>query len=278
MQCIREVIAMSTRLYYYTGTGNSLWVARQLAARLDEPVELYSLGADYDLPDDCDRVGLVFPVHMWGLPQRVKEFVRQLKARPNCYFFALAVNAGQVAATLLQLRARLSERGIFLSAGFGMLTPSNYIIWNGAQPTEKQQKLFTDAAQKLDWIAAIVSYKKAGSIEKGPWWQNAVLSAINALAAPRVAAMDKDFWANEKCNSCGICSQICPAANIRLESGRPLWLHHCEQCLACLQWCPQEAIQFAKKTAGKERYHNPEVSLPDMLEAAKKRNAPSTPI
>lgn len=263
---------MSTRLYYYTGTGNSLWVARQLAARLEDSVELYSLGANYELPSgNCERIGLVFPVHIWGVPQRVKEFIRQLEGQPNCYFFAVAVNAGQVAATLLQLRARLSEQGIILSAGFELLTPSNYIIWNGAQPNEKQHKLFTDAAQKLDRIANIISYKKAGSIEKGPWWQNIFLSAINALTSSRIAAMDKDFWANDKCNSCSICSQVCPAANIHMGTGRPAWLHHCEQCLACLQWCPQEAIQFAKKTTGKKRYRNPEVSLQDMLAAAKRQ-------
>ena len=86
---------MSTRLYYYTGTGNSLWVARQLAGRLDGEVELVSLGADYELPGaDSDRVGLVFPVHMWGLPQHVRDFAARLPAAPGRYVFALAVNAG----------------------------------------------------------------------------------------------------------------------------------------------------------------------------------------
>ena len=75
---------MSTRLYYYTGTGNSLWVARQLAGRLDGEVELVSLGADYELPGaDCDRIGLVFPVHMWGLPQHVRDFAARLPAAPG---------------------------------------------------------------------------------------------------------------------------------------------------------------------------------------------------
>jgi len=262
---------MSTCLYYYTGTGNSLWVTRQLAARINGPVDLRSLGTGYELPGrDCDRVGLIFPVHMWGLPRRVKEFISQLESHPNRYFFAVAVNAGQVAATLLQLRSLLSERGIVLSAGFEIPTPSNYIIWNGAQPTEKQQQLFAAATQKLDRIVPIISHQQTGPIEKGPWWQNVIFSVINTLASQRIGPMDKDFWVNEKCNSCGICAQVCPAANIHLEAGRPVWLHHCEQCLACLQWCPQEAIHFAKKTSGKKRYHNPEVSLPDMLAAAKR--------
>ena len=77
--------------------------------------------------------------------------------------------------------------------------------------------------------------------------------------------MDKGFWVDEKCNSCGICKTACPCENIELKEGRPVWLHHCEQCLACIQWCPQEAIQYGKKTQRYERYRHPEVKLSDML-------------
>ncbi len=53
-----------------------------------------------------------------------------------------------------------------------------------------------------------------------------------------------------------------------MKEGRPCWLHRCEQCLACIQWCPREAIQYGKKTVRTPRYHNPEVTLKDMLDAA----------
>ena len=81
--------------------------------------------------------------------------------------------------------------------------------------------------------------------------------------------MDRKFCADEKCNNCEICAHVCPAANIRMIDGKPSWLHHCEQCLACLQWCPQEAIQYGKNTIKYPRYHHPEVTLDDMLEQAK---------
>lgn len=29
-----------------------------------------------------------------------------------------------------------------------------------------------------------------------------------------------------------------------------------EQCLACIKWCPQETIQFGKKTPRYKRYHH----------------------
>ena len=265
---------MTTRLYYYTGTGNSLWVARQLAQRLDGPAELVSLGTDYALPDaECDRIGLVFPVHVWGLPQHVRDFAGRLTAAPNRYVFALAVNAGQAAATLLDLRDRLQVREVSLQCGFELRLPSNYILWNGAQPVAQQQELFAAAQAKLDRIAPILHDRLPGPVERGPWWQNILLSAVNRFAYAKMATTDKDFWTADTCNGCGVCERICPSANIRLEQGRPAWQHRCSQCLACLQWCPQEAIRHGKKTAGRQRYHQPEISLADMLAAAH-RNTP----
>lgn len=265
---------MKNRIYYYTGTGNSLWIARQLADRLKisgDKTELVSLGTDYALPDtSCDRVGIIFPVHIWGLPRRVIEFVSKLPDRSSTYYFALAVNAGQVAATLVQLRRLLATKGIVLGTGFDMVMPSNYIPWGGAQPDALQAELFAQAQKKLDRIAKAVEQREHGAVEKGTWWRNIFLSAANKMSFSQVPKMDKDFWADEKCNGCGMCSQVCPAANIQMENGKPVWRHHCEQCLACLQWCPQEAIQYANKTAGKKHYHHPDVSSADMVGAARK--------
>jgi MinD superfamily P-loop ATPase len=77
--------------------------------------------------------------------------------------------------------------------------------------------------------------------------------------------MDRSFWTQEQCNHCGLCQRICPVKNIQLVNGMPSWLHHCEQCLACLHWCPQEAIQFGKSTISRQRYHHPEVKQEDLL-------------
>ena len=106
-------------------------------------------------------------------------------------------------------------------------------------------------------------------MDRGPLWQNILFSWIYKMSYRHVSKMDKSFWADDKCNRCGICSRVCPANNIEMIDEKPAWLHRCEQCFACLQWCPQEAIQYGKRTVKYPRYRHPEVILEDMLEQAK---------
>lgn len=256
---------MKTQLYVHTGTGNSLWVARQLALELKEAELEFMPSLSRDLKVDADRAGIIFPVHIWGLPHRVVQFVNHVQVKPGAYLFALAVNAGQPAATLLQLQKLMSARKLSLASGYSIVLPSNYTPWGGPGPIEAQQRLFRDAREKVKKIVGSVLRGERKKVEKGPLWQNIVFSWIYKVSFRQVPKMDKKFWVDDKCNSCGICSKVCPAENIGMTNGKPGWLHRCEQCFACLQWCPQGAIQYGKKTAQYPRYHHPEVTLREVL-------------
>lgn len=264
---------MDTTIYFYTGTGNSLWTAKKLSAALgnSELIPIPLSGSDLIKPDS-EKVGLIFPVHIWGVPARVVAFLNRLEINSPKYYFAVAVNAGQVAATLIQLTMILKKKNINLAAGFSVCMPSNYIPWGEAISQEKQQKKFEEALTKIRIIASSLRAKEERALERGPTWQNIFFSAIYRLSFPKVPEMDKAFWADEKCTNCKICEKICPAHNILITNNKPLWQHRCEQCFACLQWCPEEAIQYGKSTTKKKRYHHPEIKLSDMLNCIPKRN------
>jgi MinD superfamily P-loop ATPase containing an inserted ferredoxin domain len=259
-------LIMKTALFFTTGTGNSLWAARTVADELGNAELIPMLwAAGNPVQSQADAVGIIFPVHIWGLPQQVITFVNALAIDTSKYYFALAVNAGQVAATLLQLKKIMKSRGLFLSSGFDIVMPSNYIPWGGPGPEDKRMRRISDAKEKIHKISSIVAKKERCPVEKGPLWQNFLFSWFYKFSFPYIPKMDKDFWVDDKCNSCTICKKICPCGNIDLKAGKPVWLHHCEQCLACIQWCPKEAIQYGKKTPRYERYHHPEVTLEDII-------------
>ncbi len=264
---------MKTAIFFYTGTGNSLWSARYLAQQLGE-TDLFPMALSKELEEILidevyGRLGLVFPVHIWGLPHPVLHFIHRLSPIQNKYLFACAVNAGQVANTLVQLRKVMARRALRLDSGFSVVLPSNYLPWGEAVSAgPKRDRVFAAARAKLQEASQVIRTQTPRPVEKGPLWQNILFSGIYRMSLAQVPKMDKDFWADEKCNGCKICAQICPARNVVLRGGRPVWRHRCEQCLACMQWCPQQSIQFGKKTPQYKRYHHPEVALKDMLACA----------
>jgi ferredoxin len=264
---------MENTIFFYSGTGNSLWTARKLAQKL-ENTELVpmTLTGNGKIHSESQRVGIIFPVHIWGLPQPVIDFVNRLEVDPAKYYFALGVNAGQVAATLLQLKNIMKQRGLNLSSGFSICLPSNYIPWGSAISEKKQQELFQKTEAKIDSITPTILAKEEKAPEHSPHWQNIFLSALYHLTFSMVPKMDKSFSSDEKCTGCRICEKICPANNIVITDKKPVWQHRCEQCFACLQWCPEEAIQYGKNTATKKRYHHPDIKLHDMLACIPPKN------
>ena len=256
-------------LYVHTGTGNALWVARQLASELTEAALDYMPYPSQAFTIQVEKVGIIFPVHIWGLPRRVIQFINHMKVKPGTYLFAVAVNAGQPAATLLQLQRLMTKRAMRLSLGYSVTMPSNYIPWGGPGPIDAQKRLYSNARKKVKTIAKAVQGGEKNKVDRGPCWQNILFSGIYKMTFRQVRNMDKKFWVDEKCDGCEICARVCPAANIKMIDGKPSWLHRCEQCLACLQWCPQEAIQYGKNTVKYPRYHHPEIILDDMLEQVK---------
>lgn len=263
---------MPTRIYYYTGTGNSLWVARLAAAALGGAELRPMVGAEAEASKSpVDATGLVFPVHMWGVPSPVVRFAAGLDVASSGYPFAFAVNAGQPVGALLRLDRILRRHGRRLSAGFSITMPSNYAPFGGPGPSAEREGLYEAARVKIGTAAVSVAKRLELAPECGGIAGRVALGALYRMTYGLVPRMDRFFRADDTCNGCGVCERVCPARNIATEDGRPVWQGRCEQCYACLQWCPEHAIQFGGSTRGRERYHHPEVSLKDMTDTARHR-------
>jgi ferredoxin/flavodoxin len=257
---------MSTRLFYFSGTGNSLAVAKHLAAELgDTQVIPMAKALNKPVTAGPDAVGLVFPVYMWGVPLLVADFARNLTGGGG-YVFAVATYGGYIAGTLGMLERLLKERGIKLTAGFGIKMPGNYVPMYDIIAPEKQGKLFGKEKERIGVIARAVKGRQVGIVDRGLPLVNWLLSdRFYNLSAPRIPGSDKALRADDNCTRCGTCYRVCPVENIKLVDGKPSWLGHCQDCLACLHWCPASAIQFKYKTTARKRYHHPDVAVEEMF-------------
>jgi ferredoxin len=256
----------NTTLYYFSGTGNSLVVARAIAEKLGN-AKLIPMAHKYaaNPSPDTPRIGLVFPVYIFGLPLIVTRFIEKLTIPADAYVFAVAVNGGMPCSTLTQAAGLFSKRAMTLSAGFAVTMVDNYTPLGGAISPEKQKVRFEKAALKIDEICAAIE-KGQHSIDRGWPLVNWIFSGLMyRRAAPKIPGLDKNFKADANCNGCGVCERVCPVNNITMNERLPVWQHHCEQCFACLHWCPNQAIQYGKNTKGRARYHHPDVKVTDII-------------
>ncbi len=261
---------MKTTIYYFSGTGNSLKIAQDLAKNLDDteiiPITRV-IKEEGEILFSSDRIGIVYPVYIWGIPPIVSKFIKRIsKNNKNKYFFAVATNHTQVAGSLLILANRLHSRGLKLSAGFSVIMPNSYTLSQKEHSIDNLKPLFKASEKRLDEISLLIRNENKYEIEKGPLKQRIINTGfIYHFVSLIFGLLDIPFSTDNNCISCGLCEKVCPVQNITLRNGKPVWLHSCEQCFRCINLCPKQSIQYLNKTVGKWRYKNPSIKLNDLI-------------
>jgi ferredoxin len=256
------------RLFYFTGTGNSLAAARRLAGHFPgatvEPMPSFPAGAGRV---EADAVGLVYPTHVWGTPPLVLRFARKTDfATP--YLFAVTTVGGAHGESLAMLERTLARRDVPLAYGAGVIMVDNYIPMFDIAPPEKRQARLERATVRLDAVAADIAARRRG-VERSSWIWHLLGRWTWPSWARNLPRSDEAFYVNDGCTSCGLCRRVCPVGNIELDGGRPVWRHACEMCLACIHLCPTRVIQRSRRTESHGRYRHPEVTPAD-LEASRR--------
>ena len=261
---------MAFKIYYFTGTGNSLQITRQLQEKLKD-CQIESMAQEPPkkaVGGPEESIGFIFPVYYWGLPRIVKRFIEKLDISKGTYCFAVTNYGRWKVGTLGLLDDVLKEKGLKLSYGAGIKFPSNYIVNYDSKSHKKINEMLKKAQDKIEDIAADLKIKKVSQVKR-------VFTGIskwgNSSIYRNIGKFDEKFKTTENCTSCGLCSDICPVLNITLEDQKPTWHHHCERCMACIQWCPTEAIQYGQKTINRKRYHNPYVTAKDIVGGNKRK-------
>ncbi|MDR1410092.1 MAG: EFR1 family ferrodoxin [Oscillospiraceae bacterium] len=255
---------MSNLIYVFTGTGNSLYAAKKIAAALGDTQICLMRNVPAAIGTH-ERIGFVFPCFGAGAPQAVIDFVRKLDITPHSanYFFAVATAGDSGANSIPMLWRELERKGIVLDYGADVQTVGNYIaLYRMSKHPEPKLIAANEKAEKI-------AQQIAGGVRLGknaPVFHFRPLSvAFYKIANNVFAAKGKKLCVTDACTSCGLCAKLCPVENIRMVGSKPNFTYgKCAQCMACVQWCPKAAIECGKSTVGRTRWHNPDIKAEEL--------------
>lgn len=264
-----------TKLFYFSGTGNSLHLTSRLSEQIEDSVTV-SMATDASIKQEklLGTVGFIFPVHAFSLPKAVEAFIKNLTFDEDTYIFAIATRMGSSCKVFQEINKILEKQKVKLSAHWFVDMPNNYLTLLPLSDEEKVLEINKEADVKLNEIATIVNEQKK-CFEKDSHYSfletNILFPMLSKVyKKTNYFGLENKFHVEDTCNNCSLCKNICLSSKIQMKDDKPYWQKDvkCYHCLACIHYCPKQAIQLSKKTKKIGRYHHQEVSA-KQIEAQK---------
>lgn len=253
-------------IFYFSGTGNSLYAAKILAEKLKEPLmDIAPICREdapkfYYTPAMGERIGFVFPVYAWQPPAAVKKFIQKLNLQGNetPYMFAVCTMGGSAGKTMDIFRNWLEKKEMVLQSGYSLEMPDNYVVLFEVENRNEEDKKLSHADFMLQKIAKAILRERQRFFPVKKGGLPRVKSRVFNPLFQRFYRDTKRFYATGECIGCGRCKTVCTSGCIHMQDEHPVWdKGRCNMCLACLNRCPKHAIQYGKKTESRGRYVHP---------------------
>ena len=266
-------------IYYLTGTGNSLDVAKRLAVLLDDTVQLMDIHEAQPVVESAPSIGFVVPVHNFDIPDAVKDWFRRARFSGSCgqtYFYGLITYGGA------EGNARANLRRACLQKGWDLVYNTMVTVPDNAGPIIRRPYDLTSLYtldERLARIAEAVKGRRRSHEEEPYSYKMALKTELSKiyLDSP-VVAMKID---HHRCIRCRLCERLCPVENIYFKetkkkkdreakasksyAGKMKLRGHCIHCLACIHWCPTGAIRMGYIDFMNRQYTNPYINVRELL-------------
>lgn len=251
-------------IYYFTGTGNSLWAAKTLGKELDEPIA--NLAEAQETPPGCTDgvIGFVFPTYMGDLPWLCKKILLSAKLNPESYIFLVMTSSGGASGKAFSgMDQALCSIGCRLSAAFDLQMPGNCVVSSEAENAAR----LAAAPEKVRSFAEAVKARRQNYTSSGKKAEEGFVerSFFYGEHSLKRLTMMKHFRVTDACTGCGVCASVCPTGNITIKNGKAVHGDNCAACYACLHWCPVYATHLTVPgLRSRPQYHHPEIALSEV--------------
>ena len=243
-------------ILYFSGTGNSEYVANFIAEKIEDEVEnLFDRirHEDYS-PMESDRPWVVVvPTYAWGIPKPVEMFLRKTDFIGSQEMYFVMTCGQDNGASGKHLYKMCDGVNLKYMGCAEIVMPDNYIVMFKPSTEEESLKIIDNSKQD---IFEAIKYIAAGNPipEKKVRLIDWITSGPVNKGFNEFYIKPRKFKVSDACTRCGFCESVCPLGNIHYINESPVWDDQCIHCMACISKCPQKAIEYGRKTKGKERY------------------------
>ena len=251
-------------IFCFSGTGNSRYLAGRAAEALEDTVVDLNAkirAADHSPLETGRSVIVAVPTYAWRIPRIVSDWLLKTELRGAERIWFVMTCGSEIGNAAKYNRRLAAQKGLSYMGTTQIVMPENYIAMFHA-PQAAEARAIVEKAEPE--IAAVLARLRAGQAFDAPrsnLYDRFMSGPVNPVFY-RFCVKADAFYAKDGCTGCGQCARRCPLNNIRLQNGRPVWGKACTHCMACICYCPAEAIEYGKKSVGQPRYH---------FEALKKR-------
>lgn len=248
------------KTFYFTGTGNSLHVAKEIGGELHSIPKMLKEN-NFNFEDDV--IGFVFPCYCFGLPRMVVDFLKKSKFKAN-YFFAVMTYGKMAASGLNHIEEIANKHGIKFNYTNEILMVDNYLpLFDIVDELNTEENKNIDENLKI--IVSDIRNKKNKLTQKR-FLSVAISKLVHTTYKFMYSNNDKQFIVNDNCRACKICEKVCPKNNIIFKNDRPEFQHKCDSCLACIHHCTKTAIHL-KGEKSPTRFINKNIKIEEIIDS-----------
>lgn len=254
-------------IFYFSGTGNSKFVASQISKRVkDEVISINKRlkeGASNTFKSEKPFV-FVVPTYAWRIPRVVEKFIQEVTLEGSQKVYVV-MTCGEDTQNGIGCAEKLFlEKNLELVGFAEVVMPNNYLFMNEPLPeVDEAQRIVKSALPQIDEIGNLIAKGEAFRMVPAHNFRGKLQSSIVNNLFYSLLVKSKGFSVNETCIGCNKCDKMCPLNNISIVDGKPIWGKNCTHCMACIARCPKEAIEYKSITNGKTRYQFSNALLKD---------------
>ena len=244
-------------ILYFSGTGNSEYVAKRIADALDD--EILNLNdrikaSDTSSVETGERVIIVTPTYAWRIPRVVRDWLRKTELRGAKRSWFVMTCGSEIGNADKYNRDLCVEKGLVCMGTAQIVMPENYIAMFSAPQADKARQIVAKAEPDIDRAIAAIQAGECFAPTRNNLYDRFMSGPVNPIFYKCFVKADA-FTASDACIGCGQCVKRCPMNNVTLKDGKPVWGRNCTHCMACICYCPVSAIEYGKKSVGQPRYH-----------------------